>query len=407
MAAIEHVAVAVNSVQTTTSSTYGDVTGAAIASSSFTVGKKYLITVTAQLSLSANSILGYCSVLHGTTMFAESELILSSTTANFWHVYQWRTVWTAVTSEGIKLQFKNGDNSTTLSCNFVSILAINLSDDLTENTDWFFAERANDDALSTTPLDGASITFTPGTAGHDWLVGTYAQVQPGATNTSSISNMSRSGEAASSVPSARLESFQSGTTIFSYPLTRVFSLGNASNTFKEQSATSSGVAHTRLHSSVFALNLNKFRVHSSAYTEADAALSATDYATELATLSITPAVAGDVWIGAYWGFDSQATGREAEFRLQEGANDIPAGQTTANYQFKWGGDNADETPLGIETVQRLTATEYTIALDASADSATSTPAGQHRQLWAVTMELPAAFQPSWGQHATQIVGGAF
>lgn len=389
-AAINHTFVEVNTIQTTTSTSFVDVPGVAIASGSFTAGKKYLLYLTAIVGNSGGNGT-FTKLLHGTTDFAESLVGYETSTINksSFGVF---TVWTAVSGEGIKLQFKSNTATPSANIDHISLVAMNLSDDLTENTDWFYNEVATDSALSTTFLDGGAVTFTPGTAGHDWLVLSYANIDPGDTTTQSISRINRSGEAASSLPQASYE-VPFSDKFNGFQLARVFNLGAASNTFKEQSATSSGTAHVRLHSSIFVLNLNKFSNHAFAYTEADASLSATNYATQLQTLSITPSVASDVWIGSYWGFDRNNSAREGESRVQVDNTDQPAGHTTANYQFHTGGDATDEEPEDLSTMVNLSAAAHTVDLDASADSTTGAPAGQHRTLWAVTMELAGGAPP--------------
>jgi hypothetical protein len=140
-----------------------------------------------------------------------------------------------------------------------------------------------------------SITFTPGSAS-DWLVLTNGQYTSSADSVSQISRIERSGEASSSVPEARREMIAAGesTRRNQVSLARIFSLGASSNTFAEQGAETAADV-TRQHSRVFAMNRKKFRNHVFAYTEADTSLSATNYATNLGTLSITPDVTGDVW----------------------------------------------------------------------------------------------------------------
>jgi hypothetical protein len=146
---------------------------------------------------------------------------------------------------------------------------------------------------------------------------TNGQYNASADTVSHISRIGRSGEASSSVPEARRERIAAGesTRRNQVSLARVFSLGASSNTFAEQGAETAADV-TRQHSRVFAMNLEKFRNHEFAYTEADASLSATNYATNLETLSITPDVTGDVWAGGYFGFHAGAADREVEFRIQ-------------------------------------------------------------------------------------------
>jgi phage-related tail fiber protein len=96
-------------------------------------------------------------------------------------------------------------------------------------------------------------------------------------------------------------------------------------------------------------------------------------------------------VGGYFGFDVGNATRVVEFRIQRDNADEPAGQTTANYQFRGGGDATDELGVLTQCIPSLTAsTAYTFDLDASSDSTTGTPAGQHTSLWAVTMELAVA-----------------
>jgi hypothetical protein len=148
-------------------------------------------------------------VVHGSTAFDDSEQLWASGASTRRTPYFWWTVWTAVSGEDINVQYSiNTHNAPTASLDLV-LLAINLSDDVTENTDWVYAERSTDDALTTTFLDGASITFTPGSAS-DWLVLTNGQYTSSADTVSHISRIERSGEASSSVPEARREMIAAG-----------------------------------------------------------------------------------------------------------------------------------------------------------------------------------------------------
>ena len=78
--------------------------------------------------------------------------------------------------------------------------------------------------------------------------------------------------------------------------------------------------------------------------------------------------------------------------------DEPAGQTTDAYVFAQTNDATDEDPMVLSTLANLTAATHTVDLDASVDATTGgtshrpprhtqPPTGQHRTLWAVTMEL--------------------
>src|SRR5262249_4018727 len=153
-AAIAHAFAEVNTAQTTTSSTLVDVPGASIASGNFVAGKKYLLYVTAQMTNQKATDSVERGALHGTTPFDDallgsggSRAVFSTASASMQWAYGWFTVWTAVPGEAIKLQFRRLEYLGIAQVNRIAMLAINLSDDLAENTDWAFAEDATDVTL--------------------------------------------------------------------------------------------------------------------------------------------------------------------------------------------------------------------------------------------------------------------
>lgn len=385
MAAIAHAFAEQNSLQTDTSGVFTDVVS--ITSGNFTTGKKYLIYATANINEHSGSGTCWIKLLHGSTDFSESLMARTtqSDSSLYWSCYGFLTLWTAVSGEGVKIQFRRTSNSTAR-VDQVSLLAINLSDDIVENTDWFFAERTTDDALGTTPDDGASVTFTPSVAGDNWLVLTYAGYTIGSVSTTHvISRIERSGEATSTTPTCRIRP-PTATLGEVALLARAYNLGAASNTFKEvseETATNS----TRNYSSIFVLNLNKFRNHAVAYTDGTVNLGTTDYGDELQTISLTPNVTGDVWIVAYWNGDINSAANQLESRVQVDNSDQPSSQTSDNYQFRLDNDATSETPLFLSTMTSLSNSAHTIDLDGSINATTGTPTGKQRALIAVTMEL--------------------
>lgn len=365
---------------------------ATLVSGSFVAGRDYLVIGTAQVSVDTAASQTGLDIRQTDDVVIEHQTYYTPVAANERGTMKVCGVWTAVSGQALRLLFYRHVNFTgTASANFGALFALDLTS--LGSSNYAFARRTTDDTLTTTPLDGASITFTP-SAASDWLVQSFALISQQDTTTSGVSRINRSGEASSVLPESRQES-SAVDSWFVYAMDRVFSLAAASNTFVEQSSESVSASHSRLHSVILALNLNAFNNRAFAYTEADASLSATNYATELQTVDITPAVNGDVLLGAYWGFDKNNVGREAEFRVQnyivgDAQVDFPAGQTTANYQFSKGNDATDEEPYNLVTVRNMTGgSQYRTDLDASADGTAGTPAGQHRSLWAVTMELAA------------------
>lgn len=396
MATIPHTFTERNTVQTNNTTTYVAVTGIAQASSNFTAGEKYLIIATAQLGAGA-AVATDIHVLHGSTEFEGSLGTLYLLDASQKTTYSFATVWTAVASEGLTMEFRgfSGTGASNNTVNFVSLLSIQLSTVLAENTDWHFNESTADQALTTgsTQYDGGSITFTPGTASQNWLVlahATYTCTTTGAATQTRINRDSGT----SLTPLAIYVPNNLAVSVAT--IARVFNLPASSTTFTEQSMCTTGAIATRTYSCVLAINLDKFTAYGQAYTDGDFTYTATAIATpdELQTCSVTPTQADDVWILGYHGFDKAVASYTNQLRVQVDNSDQPAGQTTAAYVFNSGhtGNSAtDEVPTMFSTlVASMTAAAHTIDLDGAVSNTTSSPSAQQRQLVAVQLRTPGS-----------------
>jgi hypothetical protein len=381
--------------QTSTSTSFVDVTNGSISSASFVTDAKYLISVTAQLDGSSAAVNTAAQTLHGTTAFTDSVWSNQTNTATTNKIlYAWWTVWTAVSGEGIKLQFKN-QAAATAGIDNVTLVAIKISD-LTENTDWKYQEVNAVTALVTTgdsTANNAIVTVIPTTAGHDWLCLTKSRITGTNIAASTGSRIVRSGEASSTGPFVQVEGEDATNDSQVYTLARVFNLGAASNTFTEKGFAAQSNNGNRQTSAVFILNLNKFRNHANAYSDASVtALSTTAYATQASTASITPSVTGDVWAYAFMTFDSNSAGNNFKARMQIDNVDQPGGanaQTGDNYILQTSWDVTDELPFNIQTIDSLTSgSAHPVDLDASESATTGTPGARAKGVFAVTMELP-------------------
>lgn len=382
-ATVPHAFAERNTAATTTSSTYSDIPDVAIAAASFTAGKKYRIKYCGQFAEDGSNF-GAVRAVHGSTAFAESERYFYRSSTNVDYIALcWMTVWTAVSSEGVKLQFLSSNGTSTATAIFVSLSVIQLTGYLVEGVDYCWAERGNDDALSVTPVDGASCTVTPSAAG-TWLAETASQVSRSDTTTRQISRMVRSGEASSSLPASNILP-EATTGVWGHYHARTFTLGASSNTIKEQSEAGA-TAHTRLHSSVFLLNLSKFTAHAAAYTEASQSLTTTTM-TNVQTASITPIATADVLIEAAFILDKTAASSDVEFRVQVDGSDQPAGQTTADLDMDQynAGHTDNDIPLGLTTQMSLSNAAHTINLDANRNTNSDV---KYRQVWAFALDIP-------------------
>jgi hypothetical protein len=289
------------------------------------------------------------------------------------------------------VEFRNSPigAAATQSINKVSLLTVQLTDYLTASTDYFFNERTTDDILAATFTTGGSITFTPSTASHDWLIMTLAQYDPGGTGTPLHTRMNQGG--GSVVLPRGLYSPNNADSTVILSTARVLNLPASSTTILEESLNATPLG-SRLYSNILAVDLNKFAAYASAYTEADVAMTSTGsaYGDALQTASITPTTTSDVWILGYFGFDQNDAARTYQYRIQVDNSDQPSGQTTDAYVYDGGKQAGDETPVLISTMANLSAAAHTIDFDGGVDATTGTPAGQERQLVAVQLSTADA-----------------
>lgn len=396
-AAIQYAFTEVASDQSTSSASYADITGAEIASGSFTTGKQYLVLVKFDIgNSSANAVNG--AILTNSSNTPLAELECTYVRANpLRNSCAFLTVWTAPGSEGLKVRAKTSGG--TVVVDQIQLFAMNLTDNLSAGAhsgacgDWVSVELATDSgSLTTSPANGATVTCTPATAG-TYLALYYAQIDAGDLTNSIIVNAVSSGDVNNTISANT--TVTSASSIMATVISRTYALTNASNTFTVQGASSGSSSHVMLHSRVFLLRLNAFRNFASVFTAADTAtLSTTNYATNIQTLDITPDIQGPVLIGSSWGYDIGNATDEGEFSLRVDGTPVPADQETDNYQFNVGTANGDEIPLSaITMVPSMTAASHTIDLVGSAASTGGSPTVQDRSLWAFSMELASAGVP--------------
>ena len=330
-------------------------------------------------------------VLHGSTDFADSQATLTpSSTTTFYHQYAWWTVWTAVSSEGIKAQIGSDTSGTTTGIDQFSLIAIKLSDDLVEDTDWKVNEVTAATALTTSDSssNNASITFTPGTASHHWLVLSKSRCTAASTTRSMGTRIVSSGTINETGP---FQQFEPSSTTDKWVMvnSRVFTLGAVSNTFDEKSFSVTANANNRQTSGIFALDLSKMKNVVDSYSDSAVTdLSGTNFGTEVATISITPTVAGDSWIYGYITVDQNATGINHRARIQiDNTTDIPADATSDVHANMRSHDATDEGSWNAQGMNSLTTSAHTIDLDASVSTSTSGRGARAKSLFAVTMEL--------------------
>lgn len=402
MAEIPHTFVEQTTTQTHTGDTmFTDIPGASIASGSFTTGRKYLLIFSCQSSIDGSTINFFNSCFHGSTEFPNAQRQLEAASSDVKYPYTWFTVWTAVASEGVKMIHAVSSSGGTVSSDQITLKSIEISEDLTEGTDWYFNERTASDSLSTT-WTATNPTVTVSANGtDDWLVIAVSDIRPGATNVNFLTRLNLDDTTLTPVCSQEGEELNKNQYI--QFLSRVYTPSSGSRVFEAEASNESGSTGTREHGSIFAMNLNKFDVHSFTRVAGPTALDTNDSLvtspTQIATTTIVPSASTDVFSMAFWVYDPGGTGRNTKSRMQLANADQPPTQTSDAYDFMRGWDADDQHTMAVFIVDTLSASTA-IDLDASANAAGDS---LDAFVLAFTMELAAGGSPT--TRAKMIGGG--
>lgn len=264
------------------------------------------------------------------TSFADSQLrssrIGAPATQGFQYV--WFTVFTQPgAAEDIRLQVSTERAVDTVHAGPpFTIQWIRLDDDLTENTDWFYAETSTDDAMSTAFETRASVSVDPPAAGDDWLIlATHrhrADSESVNVNTRLVSDPS-----GSPVQLGGLwedEATDSTDERVRTHLWAVDNHGDAAVTYAIQDQVESGSLPDHLASAIFALNLSKFAQSVLAF-DADAIADVASYTdiTPDAWANPTVGTTGDWWVLGHFIDDVATTAQGTRPRLTVDAVDEP------------------------------------------------------------------------------------
>jgi len=357
---------------------------AAIDSTHFTTGRKYLILVSSVFGGSSATGLFEGQVVHGSTAFAESVQIFEplGTSLPGGIQYTWLTVWTAIASEGIKLQYKTQTSGNTVRADNTVITSIEISEDLTENTDWFFDYNGTDQSLSTTfsTVNNASITFTPSGASK-WLVLGYSRLEVGSVSVSGEVRINSSEDTPGTVPLIRREAENINEEMMLF-LARASSLTNQSNTFTIQSREDSSSGYVRLDNAIFVINMDKFKNNDFTHTTGSNSLTTTPVSQ--ASVTLTPTITGDVFALAY--FVNDAGGSDnvdtAMITLEIDSTQDPASQkVVGNHPI----DTTDQIENCIFTISNETNASH--MWNCMGEDNGGTAVAQDRLMTVFTMEL--------------------
>jgi len=314
-----------------------------ISAASFTANKKYLIIALQYIQSSSATNNPKAQLVHGTTptVFdnALTQWELSSGSERI------QPAWFVVfdqpaTTEDIKIQYSAAAG--TLTNHLAQILAIKLSDDFTQSTDWFLTEDLVD-FTPTTEVDKASVTFTVNGTDRWLLLGHFSF-----DDNSTTANLTTKIDLDGTDINVATWTGEDVADFHNSILVRVVQPASGSRTAKLQFSASAS-SHTITSNRIFALNLGKFA--QVAYNQ-NATQEGLDVAiqptwTTVATIGVTPSATGDFVLIAHAIRDVGAVADADDHRIQVNdggglasdpnyGDDIPnvAGASTSDeYQF--------------------------------------------------------------------------
>jgi len=261
-----------------------------LSSGEFTAGNKYLIILRADVrgsegSNGGNSFDGAnygIRSVHGSTEFVGSELSYAFQVLRSM-AYTYFTVWTAVPSEDITMQFiVHNDNTESVFADNISITAIEL-EDFVENEDYFYNERIVNEQLECLIFSATncnptgdwtatnpSVTFTAN-GSDDWLVMGTSQLNPDGKGDLIQTRLNLDDTLLTPFNAVRNDDvFPEDFTRHNPYLARVYTPSASSHTVEIESSqdfksTNSNGFGERDYGSIFAINLDKFEFHADNY----------------------------------------------------------------------------------------------------------------------------------------------
>ena len=376
---------------TTTDSSQGFLDCASISAGSFTANKKYLILACGYFSSTSATDDLTIRLVHGTTptVFTDGSYLIEAAGdgANAGIHATWLYVFEQPgTAEQVKIQFST-PSAADATCHMSQIFALKLSDDFTENTDWFYNEVTTLYTHTTSFVDQANVTFTPD-GSDDWLILAHGVADIG-INTAQCEYRLDDSVVGAMEPLCSVEG-EATTEVKPTLLVRAYTPSAASHNIAIQ-ARDESVGNATLSSRIFILNLNKFRQHFVEYTEAEASLTSASFV-NAETKAITPEVTGNwFYIGALT-HDCAGISNELLLRLQDD-DDGSLGSDPAygdDQPQDWANDTTDEGTFHVFKMKSLTSGgSRTINWDAGGE-ASVTSAIEDRSLIGFSLELAGA-----------------
>lgn len=394
--------------QSFSSTSYAALSGTgytALSSSNFTAGKKYLIYVCATVAHSSAGTSDHFKIrtVHGSTAFEHSDFLLEPGAGGnrYGYSYRYFTVWTAVASEGVDIEVACSAATDTAYVDRAFVFFMNLSDDLTEGTDWEFSESLTETTVpSQSPTTHSSVTVDAASPNNgNWLVLAQCNIEPNTALADSYELfLKATGDVNGSIVTRREPERADNRLLFHR--SRGYALTTNGNLFEAQinfdDTPTAGTCHM---SAVFALNMAKFKASvidetlgTFAFTTG---ITTPSYTKQILDFSLDPTLTTDVLCNAeYWADPQSGADHKGWYtRLRVGGSDKPSDSTSDGDIFQRTQDSGDAWAAAFSWLEEsMTSGAKTIEIqgDEHEETVGGTSDCGERTGWAFTMELAAA-----------------
>ncbi len=309
--------------------------------------------------------------------------------------YFFWTLWSPIGSEAnedIVIGVNSTNSPSFVQYDDVTMTIIELSEQLTQDVDWFHNSNTTDNIIkfnstAFNSTNNAIIQFTPEENNEDWLIFGTNTIDTASAVVSYLTRLFVNGTE-TDLPEIHQEGEDPTAEKFVQTFARVLTLPNSTQVIEVQANLDADIAgiHTREFSAVFALNLDKFVDHS--FVWSPAVLDVThvgSFGTLVDSISITPSSNNtDTFILADIG--TRETEEQINLRLQVDNVDDPTGQTAQEYEFLDEWDIDDDLRWTVGIIQNLTNSSHTIDVDGG-ETTNSGAKAVYRTLVAFSMTL--------------------
>lgn len=378
MAELAHASVLETALQTTTSSSF--VQKVTLAKAGMTAGKTYWIMAFARIGCSNASQNPEWRLTHGTTpteFVGSREKLEVDTSTGESHQYCFFTKWTQPGPvEDVFFELKS-NGTVTARADDIQIIAIDL-DGLIENTEYHFGEDdTGPTAHGLSPVDRASVTFTPPVAGHNWVV--LAGWEIDMNSAAKRWNATLDQDSGTTLYTVQQEGHDTTNVEIGFCV-RVVNLDASSHKFALQTHDTGTAVHDYVSARVLAIDLSVFEV---ADQDFNASL-AVGSPREVAGLpAFAPTTVGDVLWLAGCVIELDDRNEEGEFVVQVGGANAPAGVLGTTLASQENNETLAANRIGLHAW-----TSGTMDIDVDGDTnGASTGGFTYCQLVAFSLEL--------------------